>query len=85
MKQYEFEMINRSSNRVEHARATAATAAIARAQIVLAYGPQFDVMGLCCNVNPPHHILGEIDCSNFPLADLAWLEREAAAVEGIAA
>jgi hypothetical protein len=85
MKQFEFQMINRSSDRVEYARATAATAAIARAQIVLAYGQQFDVMGLCCDVNPPHHILGEIDCSDFPLADMAWLERQAAAVEGVAA
>lgn len=82
MKQYQFEMTNKQSGRVEHARATAATAAIARAQIVLAYGQQFDVMGLYSNVNPPHHVLGEIDCSDFPMVDLPWLERQAAAVEG---
>jgi hypothetical protein len=85
MKQYEFQMINKRSDRVEYARATAATAAIARAQIVLAYGPQFDVMGLHCDVNPAHYVLGEIDCSDFPLADLAWLERQAATIEGVQA
>jgi hypothetical protein len=85
MKQFEFQMINKQIGRVEHARATAATAAIARAQIVLAYGPQFDVMGLHCNVNPAHHVLGEIDCSDFPVSDLTWLEREAAAIEEVQA
>jgi hypothetical protein len=84
MKQYEFEMINKRSTgrRVEHARATASTADIARAQIVLMYGQQFEVMSLYRDINPPHHVLGEIDCSDFPLSDLAWLEREAAAIEG---
>lgn len=82
MKQFEFQMINKCSDRLEHARATAATAAIARAQIVLMYGQQFDVMDLHSDVNPPHQVLGEIDCSDFPLADLPWLEREAAAIEG---
>jgi hypothetical protein len=85
MKQYEFQITNKRSARVEHARATAATAAIARAQIVLAYGQQFDVMGLHCDVNPAHHVLGEIDCSDFPLSDLAWLDRQAAAIEGVQA
>lgn len=85
MKQFEFEMINKKTGRVEHKRATAATAEIARAQIVLMYGQQFDVMGLHSDVNPPHYILGEIDCSDFPLSDLPWLIREAAAVEGMTA
>jgi hypothetical protein len=49
----------------------------------LAYGQQFNVMDLFCNVNPAHHVLGEIDCSDFPLADLPWLERQAAAIEGV--
>ncbi len=83
MKQFEFQMTNKRNGRVEHARATAATAAIARAQIVLAYGPQFEVMGLHCNINPPHHVLGEIDCSDFPVVDIAWLEKQAAAIEGL--
>lgn len=85
MKQYEFQITNKRTGRVEHARATAATAAIARAQIVLAYGQQFDVMGLHCDANPAHHVLGEINCSDFPLSDLAWLERQAAAIEGVTA
>jgi hypothetical protein len=83
MKQYEFQITDKRTGRVEPARATAATAAIARAQIVLAYGQQFDVMGLHCDVNPAHHVLGEINCSDFPLSDLAWLERQAAAIEGV--
>ena len=83
MKQYEYDMINKRSTgrKVERARATAATADIARAQIVLMYGHQFEVLSLYRDINPPHHVLGEIDCSDFPLSDLAWLEREAAAIE----
>jgi hypothetical protein len=83
MKQFEFQIIDKRGPRVEYARATAATAAIARAQIVLAYGHQFNVMDLPCNVNPAHRVLGEIDCSDFPLADLPWLESQAAAIEGV--
>lgn len=83
MHQFEFQLINKRSARIEHARATAATAAIARAQIVLEYGHQFQVMGLHCDINPPHHVLGEIDCSDFPVADTAWLEKQAAAIEGV--
>jgi hypothetical protein len=82
MRQYEFQLVNKQSGRAEYARATAKTPAIARAQIVLAYGQQFDVMGLHCDINPPHHVLGEIDCSNFPDKDTAWLETEAAKIEG---
>ena len=82
MKQYSFEITNKKTGRVEHARATAKTDAIARAQIVLAYGQQFDVSDLFSDVEPAHHVLGEIDCSDFPLADLPWLERQAATIEG---
>ena len=85
MKQFEFQLVNKKTQRVEHARATAATAEIARAQVILMYGHQFDVVGLFSDVNPPHYVLGEIDCADFPLSDLPWLIREAAAVEGIAA
>jgi hypothetical protein len=83
VKQYEFQIIDKRTARPEFARATAATAAIARAQIVLAYGQQFEVLDLHCNINPPHRVLGEIDCSDFPLSDLPWLERQAAAIEGV--
>lgn len=86
MKQYEFELRNKRTGRIEHARATAATAEIARAQIVLMYGLQFDVAGLFCDVNPPHYILGEINCADYPEGELPllWLMREAAAIEGAA-
>lgn len=85
MKQFEFQLINKKTQRVEHARATAATPEIARSQIVLMYGHQFDVAGLFSDVNPPHYVLGEIDCADFPLSDLPWLICEAAAIEGVTA
>ena len=43
MKQYSFQITDKQRGSVENARATAATADIARAQIVLTYGSQFDV------------------------------------------
>ena len=64
MKQYEFEAVNRKRGNVERIRATAKSEAIARAHIVNYYGEQFDVLESCCDVNPPHHIAGEIDCSS---------------------
>tara|TARA_R110000868_G_C10435371_1_gene724789 strand:- start:236 stop:493 length:258 start_codon:yes stop_codon:yes gene_type:complete len=85
MKQYSFEITNKQRGRIEHARATAATADIARAQIVLAYGSQFDIAALYSDIGAPHRVLGEIDCSAFPMSDLPWLMREAAAIEGGAA
>ena len=82
MLQYEFTMTNKRTGRVEHKRATARTAEIARAQIVLMYGRQFDVADAHGDVNPPHYILGEINCADFPECPLhlTWLLREAAAV-----
>jgi hypothetical protein len=83
MKQFEYQMTRRAIGRVEYARATAATADIARAQIVLSYGSQFDVADLYSDINAPHQILGEIDCSDFPMSDYAWLLREAAREESL--
>jgi hypothetical protein len=83
MKQYEYQLINKTSGRVEHARATAKTPTIARDQIVLTYGQQFEVLALFSNINPPHHVLGEIDCSDFPDSDVQWLASEARKIEGI--
>jgi len=85
MRQYTYQIVNKSTNQVDHVRATARNPEIARSQIVLAYGLHHNVMGLFCNVNPPHHTVGEIDCSDFPLSDLAWLEKQAALIEGVAA
>jgi hypothetical protein len=73
MKQYEFQMFNQKNGRLEYARATAKNEKIARIQILLVYGDQFDVMDRCSDVNPPHTIAGEIDCSDFSNADLDWL------------
>ena len=78
MKQFEYQLINKKSGRVEHARATAKTADVARLQIVLMYGRQFEVLELYSDINPPHYILGEIDCSDFPDSDIQWLISEAA-------
>jgi len=83
MRQFEFEMINKRTGRIEHARATAINEAIARAQIVIFYGSQFDVMGFYSDVNPAHYVIGEIDCSSSPLTDMAWLTNEANKIEGI--
>ena len=85
MKQYSFQITDKQRGSVENARATAATADIARAQIVLTYGSQFDVADLYSDINPPHRILGEINCADFPMSDVAWLMSAAAAIEGGAA
>jgi hypothetical protein len=86
MQQFEYQLVNRRTGRVEHKRATAATAEIARAQIVLMYGLQFNVSAAPGDVYAPHHILGEINCADFPADELhlLWLAREAAAVEAAA-
>jgi len=81
MRQYTFQVINKKTGQVDHVRATAKTPEIARNQIVLSYGLHHSVMGLFCNVNPAHHTVGEIDCSDFPMKYCAWLEREAALIE----
>ena len=85
MKQYEFQITRKATGRVEWARATAATADIARAQIVLMYSPQFAVAELYSDINPPHRILGEIDCSDFPMSDFAWLMRQTKREESLLA
>ena len=64
MKQYEFQAVNRKRGNIERIRATAKTEAIARRCIVEYYGDQFDIAELCCDVNPPHSVLGEIDCTS---------------------
>ena len=81
MKQYTFEIIDEQRGTINHVRATAATAAIARAQIVLKYAPRYDVADMHSSIAPAHHVLGEIDCSDFPLSDTTWLMRESAKVE----
>ena len=79
MKQYEYQMFNKKNGRLEYARATAKNQKIARLQILLIYGEQFDVMDLCSDVNPPHAIAGEIDCRYFPETDMQWLESKVTA------
>ena len=64
MRQYTFEAANRRTGRVEPIRATARTDAIARAHIVNYYGDQFDIADLYCDIDPPHRVLGEIDCTD---------------------
>jgi hypothetical protein len=83
MKQYEYEATHKTRGNIERIRATAASADIARAQIVLAYGQQFAISELFCDVNAPHQIVGEINCSDFPPSDFAWLMREAQLLERI--
>ena len=83
MRQFEFEMTNKRTGRVEHARATAQTEAIARAQIVITYGAQFDVMGFCSDINPPHYVLGEIDCSRCDPITTDYLINKANEIEKV--
>jgi hypothetical protein len=73
MKQYEYNVTNKRTGQAGQVRATAANAVIAHAQIVLMYGDQFQIAELHSAARPPHHIAGEIDCSDFPLTDTAWL------------
>lgn len=82
MNQYEYNMTNKRTRRAEHARATAANAVIAHAQIVLMYGDQYEIAELHSNINPPHYTAGEIDCSDFPLADTARLIQQADQIQG---
>ena len=63
MKQYEFEAVHRTRRNVERIRATARTPEIARWHLVDAYGDQFDISDFFCDINPAHHVLGEIDCT----------------------
>ena len=81
MKQYQYQIIHKQTQRVEHARATAKTPEIARAQIVLMYGQQFDVLQAYSDINAPHRVLGEINCADFPDSDTAWLISQAARIE----
>jgi len=83
MRQYEFEIINKRTRRVEYVRATAQSETIARAQIVIAYGLQFDVMDFFSDINPPHHVLGEIDCSTCDPITTDYLINKANQIEGI--
>jgi len=78
MKQYEYQIINKTSGRVEHARATAKNTDIARLQILLMYGNTFNVLDLHSDVNKAHYCAGEIDCSGFPDKDMPWLINEVA-------
>jgi hypothetical protein len=64
MKQFTFEAHHRTRNNIERIRATARTSEIARWHIVNYYGDQFDIADLHCNIDPPHRILGEIDCTD---------------------
>lgn len=71
MRQFEFEAVNRKRGNVERIRATAINARVARWHIVNEYGAQFEIADLYCDINPPHRVLGEIDCSAPACAEMA--------------
>ena len=79
MKQYEYEATHRTRGNVERIRATARNAAIARAHIVEEYGQQFDIADLFCNIDKPHAVLGEIDCTAPGCEEFAMQNRRALA------
>ena len=85
MKQYTYSITHKTQDRSNTVRATAKTAEIARAQIVLMYGDQYIVAPIPCNVMPAHWAYGEIDCSDFPNADTQWLMNQATQIEGVTA
>lgn len=71
MKQYTFEATNRRTGRVEPIRATARTDAIARAHIVNYYADAFDIAETYSHIDPPHRVLGEIDCTDSGAEEFA--------------
>ena len=83
MKQYEFTIRHKSTGADDQARATASSHALARAQIVLAYGQQYDIAPLYFKTYAPHEIAGEIDCSDFSNSnsDIEWLIINSRAIE----
>jgi len=81
MKQYEFTIKHKSTGARDQARATASSHALARAQIVLAYGYQYDIAPIYFRTYAPHEIAGEIDCSDFPDSDIEWLIINSRAIE----
>jgi len=85
MNQYSYSIVHKTLSQSNTVRATAATPEIARAQIVLMYGDQYTVADIPCDVMPAHWAYGEIDCSDFPDSDLAWLANQAAQIEAVTA
>jgi len=83
MKQYQYDIIHKQTEKVNHVRATAASPEIARAQIVLMYGSSHIVCELFSDINPPHQVLGEIDCSDFPESDKPWLFAQSELIEAV--
>ena len=81
MKQYQYDIIHKQTARAQSVRCTAKSPEIARAQIVLMYGLSHNVLDLFSDINPPHKVLGEIDCSSFPDSDFAWLKSQADQIE----
>jgi len=69
MKQFTYEITCVRTGRVERARCTAPNAEWARLQVRLAYEPQFIVADLCCDIDPPHRVFGEIDASGMTRID----------------
>ena len=81
MKQYEFTIQHKSTNALDYVRATASSHALARAQIVLAYGQQYLISPIYFKTYAPHQIAGEIDCTDFPDSDIEWLIINSRAIE----
>ena len=78
MHQFEFTATHKTSGRTAEVRATATTEAIARAQCQLAWR-EYAISALVA-IRDPHAVLGEIDASDFPHTDTAWLMNKAASL-----
>ena len=80
MNQFEYKIINKTSGRINQVHATAKTFEIARLQLILTYGTWNTIAKEPSNIRPAHQVYGELDCSDFPKKDMAWLISEAAKV-----
>jgi hypothetical protein len=63
MKQYGFKVVGIKRGNVDHIHATASSEAVARAAIVDYYGDAYVIANDCFEVNLPHQVFGEIDCT----------------------
>lgn len=64
MHQFSFLAVSKRNNHCDSIRATARDARIARWHVMNYYGHLYDISEEPTSIRPPHHVLGEIDCSD---------------------
>lgn len=78
MKQYTYEAIEERTGASVQIRCTAAKPEWARLQIVNYYGRHFAICETFRDIDPPHHVLGEIDAASMTERDAKWLAKRIA-------